>query len=58
MSPERKEDPKSVGTVVSEKERARANRFSDEKRRQLTGRGMELIYGEGTGLAKIKTDRR
>ena len=36
----------SWGTAVAEKERAKANAFSDEKRQQLLGRALQLIYEE------------
>jgi hypothetical protein len=38
-------EPKSVGTQIAEKERAKANAYSDRKREQLLDRGMALIYG-------------
>jgi hypothetical protein len=39
-------EKKSWGTSVAEKERAKANAFSDEKRQRLMARGLQLIYGE------------
>jgi hypothetical protein len=39
-------EKRSWGTAVAEKERAKANTFSDEKRQQLLGRALQLIYGE------------
>jgi hypothetical protein len=48
---------KSLGTVIAEKARAKANSFSDEKRQSLTERGMALIYS-GPGYAKVDADRR
>ena len=37
-------EKKSWGTTVAEKERAKANTFSDEKRQRLMARGLRLIY--------------
>jgi hypothetical protein len=37
-------EKKSWGTAVAEKERAKANTFSDEKRQRLMARGLRLIY--------------
>jgi hypothetical protein len=39
-------EKKSWGTIVAEKERAKANTFSDAKRQQLMARGLQLIYGQ------------
>ena len=39
-------EKKSWGTTIAEKERAKANRFSDEKRQRLMAKGLQLIYGE------------
>jgi len=50
-------EKKSWGTVVAEKERARANTLSDEKRQKLMARGLQLIYGEA-GHVRAATHRR
>jgi hypothetical protein len=39
-------EKKSWGTAVAEKQRAKANAFSDEKRQRLMARGLQFIYGE------------
>jgi len=39
-------EKKSWGAVVAEKERAKANTFTDEKRQRLMARGLHLIYGD------------
>jgi hypothetical protein len=39
-------EKKSWGTVVAEKERAKANTFTNEKRQRLMARGLQLIYGD------------
>jgi len=39
-------EKKSWGTTMAEKERVKANAFSDEKRQRLMARGLQLIYGE------------
>jgi len=36
---------KSVGTVMAEKVRARANRLSDAEREKLLREGLAMIYG-------------
>jgi hypothetical protein len=48
---------KSVGTVMAEKARARANRCSDTEREKLLREGLAMIYG-GCADAKIHADRR
>ncbi|MBI2924974.1 MAG: hypothetical protein HYY24_04620 [Verrucomicrobia bacterium] len=50
-------EKKSWGTIVAEKERAKANTFSDEKRQRLMARGLRLIYGEAPH-ARTATPRR
>jgi hypothetical protein len=47
-------EPKSTGTRIAEKARARANTYSDSRRQQLLDRGLELIYG---GSRHVKADR-
>ena len=37
---------KPRGTVIAEKARAKANKFSDRKRDSLLEQGMAIIYGE------------
>ncbi|HXP63677.1 MAG TPA: hypothetical protein VN829_24440 [Dongiaceae bacterium] len=39
-------EKKSWGTAVAEKERAKANTFTHEKRQRLMARGLQLIYGD------------
>lgn len=39
-------EKKSWGTEVAEKQRAKANSFSREKRQRLMTRGLQLIYGK------------
>jgi hypothetical protein len=39
-------EKKSWGTVVAEKERAKANSYTGEKRQRLMARGLQLIYGD------------
>jgi len=43
---QKKRDQKSLGTILAEKERAKANTYSDAKRHALLERGMAMIYGE------------
>ena len=50
-------ETKSVGTVISEKERAKANDYSDAKRLSLLEKGLALIHGSG-GYAKCDVNRR
>lgn len=50
-------EKKSWGTEVAEKERAKANTFSQEKRDRLMERGMQLIYGESAS-ARSAVHRR
>lgn len=38
-------EPKSKGTLIAERARARVNTYSEEKRRELLDRGMAMIYG-------------
>lgn len=39
-------EPKTWGTVVAERNRAKANRLTDAQREQLMVRGLQLIYGD------------
>jgi hypothetical protein len=41
-------EKKSWGTELAEQARAKANRFSQQKRQRLMARGMQLIYGESS----------
>jgi hypothetical protein len=50
-------EPKTVGTAISEKERAKANDYSDAKRQGLLEKGLAMIYGNG-GYAKCEINRR
>jgi hypothetical protein len=47
---------KSRGTVIAEKVRAKANKFSDEKRKELIEQGMAIIYA-GPNHAKATVNR-
>jgi hypothetical protein len=53
---QKKPDQKSLGTTIAERERAKANGYSDEKRHNLLERGMAMIYG-GSGHAKSPVNR-
>lgn len=50
-------EKKSWGTVVAERERAKANAFPDEKRQRLMARGLQLIYGTPAD-ARVTAHRR
>jgi hypothetical protein len=54
---QKKPDQKSLGTVLAEKARLRANTFSVQKRHSLLERGMAMIYG-GADHAKAPASRR
>ena len=47
---------KSVGTVMAEKARARANRLSDTEREKLLREGLAMIYGGGVDV-EVHADR-
>lgn len=47
---------KSRGTVIAEKARAKANRYTDQKRSALLDKGMATIYG-GLEHAKSTVNR-
>ena len=47
---------KSRGTVIAEKARAKANKYTDEKRSALLARGMAIMYG-GLEHAKSTVNR-
>jgi hypothetical protein len=47
---------KSRGTVIAEKARAKANKFTDAKRSDLIEQGMAIIYG-GLNHAKSPVNR-
>lgn len=49
---DKKKTAKTKGTVIAEKARAKANRFSDTKRQGLMGRAFELIYKGGQGKVR------
>ena len=57
MKKPKKKESKSLGTIISEKARAKSNTYTDKKRHGLLERGMAMIYG-GTGHAKSATSRR
>jgi hypothetical protein len=47
---------KSRGTVIAEKARAKANKYTDQKRSALLDKGMAIIYG-GLDHAKSPVNR-
>jgi hypothetical protein len=47
---------KSRGTVIAERARAKANKYTDEKRSALLEKGMAIIYG-GLEHAKSTVNR-
>jgi hypothetical protein len=47
---------KSRGTVMAEKARAKANKYTDQKRSALLEKGMSIIYG-GFNHAKSSVNR-
>ena len=47
---------KSRGTVIAEKARAKANKYTDQKRSALLDKGMAIIYG-GFDHAKSPVNR-
>ena len=49
-------EPKSTGTRIAEKNRAKGNGYSETKRQRLLDRGMALIYG-GPGYVKSNGNR-
>ena len=46
-----KPEPKSKGTVMSDKNRKKANTLSAEERHELMGKALELIYRGGSAKA-------
>jgi hypothetical protein len=48
---------KSSGTLLGEKARAKANKFTDQKRSALLEKGMSIIY-DGPDHAKSTINRR
>lgn len=50
-------EPKTWGTVVAARNRAKANRLTDAQREQLTARGLQLIYG-GQNRARVPANSR
>jgi hypothetical protein len=57
MKKRAKPESKSLGTIISEKARAKANTYTDKKRHGLLQRGMSMIYG-GSDHAKSAATRR
>jgi hypothetical protein len=57
MKKPKKPGHKSLGTTISDKARAKANTYTDEKRHVLLERGMAIIYG-GSNHAKTAASRR
>ena len=49
MKKQKKPDKKSLGSVIAEKARAKANTYSDRKRHSLLERGMAMILWQDTG---------
>jgi hypothetical protein len=47
---------KTRGTVIAEKARAKANKYTDQKRSALLEKGMAIIYG-GLDHAKSSVNR-
>lgn len=47
-----KSETKSLGTILSEKLRASANKNTDEQRADSIARGMAIIYGRGNSHSK------
>ena len=45
----RKSEPKTKGTVISDKNRKEANTLSAEERHEFMGKALELIYRGGKG---------
>lgn len=56
MSMKKTTEPKSIGTKIAEKFRAKANSYTDTKRQRLLERGLTLIYG-GSDYAKANRGR-
>jgi hypothetical protein len=54
--PTEKPEAKSLGTVLSEKLRAKANKNTDEQRAGSIAKGIAIIYGGGH--AHVKTSHR
>ena len=52
MKAKEKAEPRSLGTIVSEKLRTKANKDSDDQRAASIAQGMALIYGGGKNHAK------
>jgi hypothetical protein len=50
-------EPKTTGTRIAEKARAKANSYSDSKRQAFLERGLALIYGN-SGYVKADRNRR
>lgn len=51
-----KSEPKTKGTVMSDKNRKKANTLSAKERHELKGKALELIYRGGSG--KVCASRR
>jgi rare lipoprotein A (peptidoglycan hydrolase) len=52
MKPKAKTETKSLGTILSEKLRERANKDSDQQREESIAEGLAIIYGGGHRHAK------
>ena len=50
-----KPDSKSKGSVISDKNRKKANTLSSEERHELMGKALGLIYGGGKGKVYAPT---
>jgi len=57
MKKSQAQDSKSTGTLISEKERVKANELSATKRQELLQKGLALIHENG-GSAKRNDVRR
>jgi hypothetical protein len=57
MKPNGKPEKKSLGTALSEKLRAKANKHNDEQRAASIAEGMAVIYGGRNKHAKTANRR-
>jgi hypothetical protein len=51
-------EPKTWGTAVAGRNRAKANRLTDSERERLMARGLDLIYGGPAGRERVQTHSR
>jgi hypothetical protein len=57
MKKSQSQETKSVGTMIAEKAREKANDYNDAKRSDLLDKGLALIYGNN-GYAKCNCRSR